>query len=124
MNNHYLKIINERDQSVVATRVKVANSFWQRFRGLMLTAEPAEGEGLLLAPCNSIHMMFMRYPIDAVFLDASNRIKALYRRLSPWLGLSSWHKDVSSVIELRSGTIDKTGIRIDDILRMESFSHV
>ena len=109
---------------MVATRIKVAGSFWQRFRGLMLSAEPAEGEGLLLKPCNSIHMMFMLYPIDAVFLDTGNKIKALYRKLSPWFGLSSWHRDVSSVIELRSGTIDKTGIRIDDILRMERFSHV
>ncbi len=114
-----VRIVNERDQTVVADRVRVAESFWQRFRGLMLSSEPAENEGLLLSPCNSIHMMFMLYPIDAVFLDAGNSIKALYEKLSPWIGLSGWHRDVSSVIELKSGTINKTGIRINDILRME-----
>lgn len=114
-----VKIINERDQSTVAEKVRVADSFWQRFRGLMLSPEPSENEGLLISPCNSIHMMFMLYPIDAVFLDAGNSIKALYERLSPWIGLSGWHRDVSSVIELKSGTIKKTGIRINDILRME-----
>lgn len=123
-NCELIKVINERDQSVVATRIRVATGFWQRFRGLMLTSEPADGEGLLLSPCNSIHMMFMLYPIDAVFLDAGNKIKALYHRLTPWLGLSSWHKDVSSVLELRSGTINKSGVRIDDVLRMERFSCV
>lgn len=119
MNCELVKFINERDQTVVANRIKVANSFWQRFRGLMLSAEPEEGEGLLLAPCNSIHMMFMLYSIDAVFLDASNKIKVLYQKLTPWVGFSRWHTDVSSVLELKSGTIHKTGIRVDDTLRME-----
>jgi len=114
-----LKIINERNQTTVADRVSVADSFWARFRGLMLSPQPAEGEGLLIKPCNSIHMMFMLYPIDAIFVDAGNKIKALYESLPPWRGLSGWHRDVSSVIELRSGTINKTGVRIDDVLRME-----
>lgn len=115
----FFQIINERDQSIVATEVRVASSFWQRFRGLMFTRSLHDGEGLLLAPCNSIHMMFMFYPIDAIFLDTGNRIKALYQKLTPWIGLSSWHSDVTSVLELTSGTINKTGVRIDDVLRME-----
>lgn len=114
-----MKITNIRDNSLVADRVRVADSFWQRFRGMMMTPEPAEGEGLLLSPCNSIHMMFMLYPIDAVFLDAGLKIKALYEKLPPWTGFSRLHRDVSSVLELKSGTINKTGIRIDDVLRME-----
>lgn len=115
----YVKITNGRDESLVADRVRVADGFWQRFRGLMLTPEPTEGEGLLLSPCNSIHMMFMLYPIDAIFLDAGLKIKALYEKLPPWIGLSRLHRDVSSVLELRSGTINKIGVRVDDVLRME-----
>lgn len=119
MNYGLVRIINERDQTLVGSRVRVAATFWQRFRGLMLATEPAEGEGLLLSPCNSIHMMFMLYPIDAVFLDAGNKIRAVYEKLSPWVGFSRWHTDVSSVLELKSGTIQKTGVRVDDTLRME-----
>ena len=85
----------------------------------MLAPEPTDGEGLLLSPCNSIHMMFMLYPIDAIFLDASLRIKALYEKLPPWIGFSRLHGDVSSVLELKSGTINKTGVKVDDVLRME-----
>lgn len=114
-----MKITNTRDGSLVAERVRVADSFWQRFRGLMLTAEPAEGEGLLLSPCNSIHMMFMLYPIDAIFLDASYKIKALYEKLPPWIGFSRLHRDVNSVLELKSGAINKSGVRVDDVLIME-----
>lgn len=112
-----MTIVNIRDEQLIGQRVKVATSFFARFRGLMLAAEP--GEGLLLAPCNSIHMMFMRFPIDAVFLDAGNKVVALYEGLLPWFGLSGWHRDVSSVLELKSGTIKKTGIRVSDTLRME-----
>ncbi len=115
----FVKIINERDGQVIGSSVRVAGSFWQRFRGLMLVERLAEGEGLLLSPCNSIHMMFMRFPIDAIFLDAGNRVMALYEKLLPWVGLSGWHRDVSSVLELKSGTIEKNGIRVSDILRME-----
>jgi len=115
----FMKISNERDGQELGSRIRVAGSFWQRFRGLMLADEPAAGEGLLLSPCNSIHMMFMKFAIDAVFLDASNRIVALYEGLQPWVGVSGWHRDVSSVLELKSGTIQKTGIRVSDILRME-----
>ena len=114
-----LRVTNTGGESLVADRVKVADSFWQRFRGMMLAPEPADGEGLLLSPCNSIHMMFMLYPIDAIFLDTGLKIRALYEKLPPWIGFSSIHKDVNSVLELKSGTINKTGVRIDDILRME-----
>lgn len=114
-----LKVLNSRDQSVVGARVRLADSFWARFRGLMLVPELAEGEGLLISPCNSIHMMFMRFPIDAIFLDSSNCIRAVYEKLLPWTGFSNWHRDVSSVLELKSGSIQKTGIRVNDTLRME-----
>jgi uncharacterized membrane protein (UPF0127 family) len=119
MTSILLKAIRKEDELVIAARVRVAETLWQRFRGLMLTKEPADDEGLLLSPCNSIHMMFMLYPIDAVFLDAENTIRALYERLRPWVGFSNWHGDVSSVLELKSGTIKKTGIKIGDTLRME-----
>lgn len=115
-----MRIINQRDKQVIGERIRVAESFFARFRGLMLADEPAEGEGLLITPCNSIHMMFMRFPIDAIFVDAKNCVKALYRRLSPWFGISSIHRDVCAVIELKAGTIDRTGVEIDDILEMES----
>ncbi|NCB40513.1 MAG: DUF192 domain-containing protein [Erysipelotrichia bacterium] len=115
----FVRFINERDQMTVGNKIKVATTFWQRFRGMMLTTEPTEGEGLLLSPCNSIHMMFMLYPIDAIFLDADNNIKAIYEHLSPWIGFSRWHTDVSSVLELKSGTIKKSGVRLNDTLRME-----
>ncbi|MFZ5952014.1 MAG: DUF192 domain-containing protein [Candidatus Rifleibacteriota bacterium] len=114
-----LKISRQSDKKVIGSRILVADSFISRFRGLMLASEPADGEGLLISPCNSIHMMFMRFPIDAIFIDAKNRIRSLYRRLTPWLGFVWIQPEATSVIELKAGTIDKTGVEIDDILEME-----
>ncbi len=53
----------------MAGRVRLATSFWARFRGLMGSAPLDADEGLYL-PVNSIHMLFMRFPIDAVFVDS------------------------------------------------------
>src|SRR3979490_48356 len=55
--------------------------------GLMFRRTLAPGRGMWLAPCNGIHMMFMRFPIDAVFLDSNERVKKVYRRLPPWYGV-------------------------------------
>ena len=57
------------DEPPVTRRVSIARSFWGRFRGLMGRASLADDEGVYLAS-NSIHMLFMRFPIDALFLSA------------------------------------------------------
>src|SRR6202158_6169003 len=55
--------------------------------GLMFRRTLEPGRGMWLAPCNGIHMMFMRFPIDAVFLDSNERVKKVYRRLPAWYGV-------------------------------------
>ncbi|MBR2774270.1 MAG: DUF192 domain-containing protein, partial [Selenomonadaceae bacterium] len=66
--------------------VEIAKSFLSRLRGLMMRRKLPEGRGLLLAPCNSIHMLFMRFAIDVVYLDEDFRIKKIARDVMPWLG--------------------------------------
>ena len=57
---------------------------WSRFLGLMGRRELPEEHCLYLRPASSIHMFFMRFPIDAVFLDADGRVLRVYERLRPW----------------------------------------
>lgn len=92
--------------------LEVADSFFTRFRGLMLRRELPEGHGLLLAPCSSIHMCFMRFAIDAVYIDRDYRILKVVTHLRPWLGLS-WCPGAWGVIELPSGTVKKYGLQLD-----------
>lgn len=72
----------------------------------MFRRRPEKGRGLLLAPCNSVHMLFMRFAIDVVYLDENFCIKKIVRNLTPWLGMSvcfgAW-----SALELPSGEADR-----------------
>lgn len=76
---------------------------WTRFRGLMLRKSLAEGEGLVIEPCSSIHMMFMRFPIDAVFFDRDRKVTKVARNVRPWIGLAGARRGTKGVIELPAG---------------------
>ncbi len=58
----------DRAGQLLASDVRTASSLWARFLGLMGRAALAPGEGLWFPGDTSIHMLFMRFPIDAVFL--------------------------------------------------------
>ena len=62
----------------------VARSFPERARGLIGTERLNEGEGLLILKCNAIHTCFMRYAIDATFLDRHDRVVKVVRNIKPW----------------------------------------
>ena len=58
----------DRD-TVLAGRLETAASLWAKFLGLMGRPTLPAGDGLWLPASNGIHMMFMRFPIDAVFVS-------------------------------------------------------
>jgi len=106
---------------VVASEVEVAGSVWARFKGLMLRGSLAPGRGLWLPGDNGIHMFFMRFPIDAVFLgrpgaDGARRVVAARRRLRPWIGIVPLVRAANGVLELPAGTIEETGTQVGDVL--------
>ncbi len=92
--------------TVIAQQVTVADTFWSRFRGLMLRRQLPAGNGLLIRPGTSIHMMFMRFPIDAIFCDRDHRVTSVARGLRPWTGLAFGGKGAKYVIELPAGTAE------------------
>ena len=62
-------------------------------------------------PCNSIHMMFMRFAIDVVYIDREHRVLKCVKNIRPWLGLSAcWQKEAWAALELPTGTIEQYGI--------------
>lgn len=91
--------------------VHLATTFWQRFRSLMLRRPLPPATALLITPCNSIHMCFMRFAIDAVYLDKQGKILKITRHLRPWIGLSAcWQ--AHSVLEMTAGQADALGLRV------------
>src|SRR5579863_2959206 len=72
------------DGRIVCARCAVASTYWRRFVGLMGRSSLDAGEGLLFPGTGSIHMFFMRFPIDAVFCDRDLRVVKVVSGLRPW----------------------------------------
>ncbi len=69
-----MQIVRDRDGLMLAERGVLARTIRERSRGLLGTRSLPEGEGLVLEPCNSVHMLGMRYPLYVVYLDRDNRV--------------------------------------------------
>ncbi|MDY3297495.1 DUF192 domain-containing protein [Selenomonas sp.] len=102
--------------------LEIADTFFKRFCGLMLRKGLAKNHGLYLAPCASIHMMFMRFAIDAVYVDKDFTIQKIARHLRPWIGCS-WCPGAHGVIELPSGTANALSLEIGQKLIPEETSN-
>lgn len=99
--------------------VKIADSFITRFAGLMLRKKLLPATALLLAPCNSVHMCFMRFAIDVVYLDKEYRILKIVKNLKPWIGLSMCSK-ACAVLEMTAGEAERCGCEVGKKLIMQS----
>jgi uncharacterized protein len=83
-------------------------------RGLLGRRELPSGEGILLKPASSVHMAFMRFPIDAVFLDRELRIVKIAAGLRPWRAAGA--RRSKSVLELAAGEAARRRIKVGDRL--------
>ena len=101
---------------MVAARCEVANSFLTRGFGLIPRSVLAEGEGLLITKTGSITMFFMRFAIDALFLDRSMRVLRVAENLHPWVPAVGAPRGTDSVLELPAGTAARTGTQAGDEL--------
>jgi hypothetical protein len=113
-----LRITNQTRGTTLATRCRVASSARDRMVGLLRTPEVAPGEGLLIERSPSIHMFFMRYAIDAVFVDRSGRVTRTVSGLRPWR-VVLWARGARDCIELRAGALEGTGTLPGDQLAFE-----
>jgi hypothetical protein len=114
-----VRLVNRRTGAVLADRVERATSFWQRLRGLMGRGALAEGSALSIEPCNGIHTFFMRFPIDAVFLDRERRIVRAIQSMPPYRS-TRLYRSVVQVVELPAGTLVRTGTREGDDLAFDA----
>ncbi|MHB1040013.1 MAG: DUF192 domain-containing protein, partial [Desulfobacteria bacterium] len=103
-----MRVVNRTRGTVVGERVRTAQTFLSRLAGLLGTAAIAEGEGLWIVPCRSVHTLGMRYPIDVAFLDARGVVVGILERLPP-NRVGRVFRDARGALELRAGTIAATG---------------
>jgi len=112
------KVNNVTRGRLLADRAERASSFVDRFMGLMGRRSLAFGEGMHIAPCNSIHTFFMRIPIDVAFLDPEGLIVKQIPAMPPWR-VSSVYFKAHSVLELPAGTLAASETREGDRLTFE-----
>ena len=73
-----------RHETVNGMDVEVAESLFERMRGLIGRTGLARGRGMLITKCNCIHTLFMRFPIDATFLDRTGKAVKVVKGIRPW----------------------------------------
>ena len=103
------------DGRVLASNVRIADSFFTRFRGLMGKKSLGDEEGLLLMRCSSIHCFFMKIPIDAVYLTKNMTVLGI-ETLKPWR-VGRFIKGTANVLELKAG---RALVSVGDVLQIQS----
>lgn len=109
---------NLTHHTILADKCEIADNFWLRFKGLMGRSYLPQDSGLIITPCNSIHMFFMKIPLDIVFITNKNTVIHTIENIRPWK-FSKIITSAYSVIELPIGTIKNCNIQVGDLLSIE-----
>ncbi|MFH0762554.1 MAG: DUF192 domain-containing protein [Candidatus Omnitrophota bacterium] len=113
-----MRINNKTKNKALAEDAVMASSLFSRMKGLLGRKEFKKGQALILAPCNSIHTLFMRFPIDIVFLDKNKRILRIIPSLQPFR-LSGIYFNAAYAVELPAGTAEDRSSSLGDVLAFE-----
>ena len=111
-------LMSSRTRRVLASAVEVAGTSDTRRRGLLGRDSLDPSAALIIAPCSAIHTFFMRFVIDAVFVDRTGRVLKVVHRLKPWRIAASM--GAYAVIELNGGSVQRSdGVAQGDRLYLE-----
>ncbi|TWT58856.1 hypothetical protein KOR42_22430 [Thalassoglobus neptunius] len=97
------QLIIESTGEVLVEKLFIADTWWSRFRGLQFQRELPEAMGLLLYPSSSIHMFWMRFPINLLFLDRDGKVVESRENVRPWTVAVAGKKDAAAALELPVG---------------------
>ena len=106
--DRYVRVANLTRGTSVADRCRVASSLRERTVGLLATPSLEAGGGLLIERTQSIHMFFMRYPIDVAFIDRDGMVRRVLSGLRPWR-VVWWARGARDCVELPVGAIEASG---------------
>ena len=113
----FVRIENITRGTTVGERIRVASSTKDRTVGLLHTPEVMPGQGLWIERSPSIHMFFMPYAIDAVFVSKAGRVTKVVTNLKPWR-VVWWARGAQDCLELRAGAAAKSRTQVGDELRL------
>jgi uncharacterized membrane protein (UPF0127 family) len=103
--------------AVVCERCDIPKSSFARMRGLLGRSGLEPGTGMLIDAAPSVHMFFMRFPIDVVFLDRDWKVVRVVHGLRPWRVAGA--RRAVAALELPAGAAAQVGIEEGDMLSLE-----
>ena len=112
--------VHSEGGQIVCERCRVPGTIRGRMRGLLGRSELPPGEGILLRRVSAIHTLFMRFVIDAVFLDREQVVVAIDSDVRPWRFASQ--RRARAVLELAAGEGARRGIRVGERLTFAPLS--
>jgi uncharacterized protein len=110
--------VKRPDGTFACERCVVADTAPARMRGLLGRDGLEPGEGLLIRPTNSVHMFFMRFAIDVVFVDRELAVRKVVERLRPWRMAGC--RGARAALELPAGAAARSGITVGERLSLEA----
>lgn len=114
-----MRVINVTKNTVLAEEARTANNFFTRLVGLLNRKSLNKGEALILVPSRCIHSLFMRFPIDAIFVNREDEVVAVIKNLKPYR-ITPIYSGASFAIELPLGTIEFSRTAVNDKLSFTS----
>ncbi len=109
-----MALVNGRTDLALADRIELAVTRRDRRKGLLGRDVFESSSALIIAPCFSIHTMFMRFDIDAVFVDDDGRAVKVVQGLGPWrIAVQPF---AQAVVELPAGSLKDRPVDVGDRL--------
>jgi uncharacterized protein len=112
--------IRTESGKVVCERCETPESAFGRARGLLGRDGLEPGGGMLIDRAGSVHMFFMRFPIDVVFLAKDRTVVGVRHSLAPWRVAAARH--AVCALELPAGRAAETGVEKGDRLVFEGLA--
>lgn len=116
-----VRLINETRDKILCERCGIADTLFTRVRGLLGRKALADGEGLLIVPCPSVHMFGMKFALDVIFLSREHVVTDFVENILPGkLYVARRHfGKAHAALEVAPGTIAATATRRGDEIRLE-----
>ena len=114
-----LRVHNPSRETTLADRAQIADSSKTRKTGLLKHERLDPGEGLWLTPCEGVHTIGMKFPIDVLFLDKRRKVLKIRPAMPRWRISACLF--AHSVLELPSGMAAATKTLPGDQLVFETF---
>lgn len=112
-----MRAFNLTQNVVIVANLEVADTALARMKGLLGRSSLSADSGLLITHCNSIHMLFMKFALDVIFLDRFDQVVGLVQNIPPY-AVSPIYWRATKAIEVAAGTITLTRTKLGDKLSL------